>query len=429
MMTNSYDVFIAGGGLGGLISSALLSQQGKSCYLVERLPFFGGRFTTHGLDGFEIPTGAVHMIPHSYRGILGNTLLNQLSLPLEIRDTINFTTWYWANRDPVGHSRFFGIFKTFPSWKQSLLIIRKLFLRKGKISDPQMSFHNYLEKKTMDPQIFEFFNALTGFALSLDISEISVHSMYQFFHRLLSGGKAGVPIGGCKNVINKLVDYSRSHRVILNKNQQLIKLISDGEKIKQAIIRNERNGEELEIHADNFILNLGVNQVNEILEVSNLDCRLPFSPSAKGGGFAFGTSSSVLKKSTVAQFPSCKYVKGAVEPTLVSPDLAPKGKYLFLTHQIFHSNDVEKDTKLARDEILELFPMIREEDELCAHTFHRDWPVNYAAQGSDNANDSSVFDNLYFVGDGYKGNQGWFMTEGVAYGVNQVVGKVLEPSQ
>ena len=77
-MTKKYDVFIAGGGIGGLLASSLLSQQGKSCYLAERLPFFGGRFTTHNKDGFEVPTGAVHMIPHSQKGILGQTLLQKL---------------------------------------------------------------------------------------------------------------------------------------------------------------------------------------------------------------------------------------------------------------------------------------------------------------------------------------------------------------
>lgn len=428
-MTERYDIFIAGGGLGGLLTSALLSQQGKSCFLVERLPFFGGRFTTHNLDGFEIPTGAVHMIPHSRRGILGKTLMQKLSLPLEIQDTYNFTTWYWANRNPISHRRFLGIFKTFPSWKQGLLVIRKLFLRKGRIPDEYISFHDYLEEKTDDPQIFQFFNALTGFALSLDISELSVQSMYQFFNRLRTGGKSGVPIGGCKNVVDRLVNFSRSHNVSLNRNHQLINISTNGSRLTHAVIQNTRTDEETEIHANEFILNLGVNQINEILKESDHEFRLPSSPIAKGGGFMFRTDSSILKKSTVAQFPSCKYVKGAVEPSLVSPDLAPKGENLFITHQVFHSNHVEKDIKLARDEVLELFPNLREEDELCAHTFHRDWPVNYAAQGSDNDNFSTVFNNLYFVGDGFKGNQGWAMTEGVAYGVNRVARKILEPKK
>jgi phytoene dehydrogenase-like protein len=424
-MSTKYDVFIAGGGIGGLLASSLLSQQGKSCYLAERLPFFGGRFTTHSKDGFEIPTGAVHMIPHSQKGILGRTLLQKLRLPIEIIDTHNFTTWFWPNHTPISHQHFVGIYKAFPNWKQRYFIIKKLILRKETENDEFTSFHDFLLERTDDPQISQFFNAITGFALSLDISEISVKSMYQFLNRLRLSGKAGVPIGGCKEVINKLVDHSRSNNVTLKRNHQLIKVESDGSRLKHAVIQNVRTGEEKVIIADEFILNLGINQINDILKDSEQKFRLPSCPLAKGGGLIFRTKPSLLKKSTVAQFPSCKYVKGAVEPTLISPNLAPRGEHLFLTHQVFHSNQIDRDIKFARDEILSLFPSLREEDELCAHSFHRDWPVNYSAQGTDNDNFSKVFKNLYFVGDGFKGNRGWFMTEGITYGVNLVVDKIL----
>ncbi len=67
--------------LGGLLSSALLSQKGRNSYLIEKLPFFGGRFTSLKHHNFEIPTGAVHMIPHSSNGPLGQLLLQDLKLP------------------------------------------------------------------------------------------------------------------------------------------------------------------------------------------------------------------------------------------------------------------------------------------------------------------------------------------------------------
>ncbi len=424
-LTNEFDVFIAGGGLGGLLASALLTQQGKSVFLSERLPFFGGRFTTHNLDGYEIPTGAVHMIPHSQRGILGQILLRKLSIPLSIIDTENFTTWYWNNRKPFSHKSFWGIFRAFPKWKQRYFTFRKVLLNRSRIKNDSNTFYDYLSSKTEDPQIFKFFNAITGFALSLDISEIPVTTMYQFLDHLYKYGKAGVPIGGCKQVIKSLVDFSGRHNGILKRNSQLISLENTGSVISTGVVRNTKTNEEMEVKAKDFILNLGVNQTNRVLEKSNIDFRLPTPPSADGGGFAFKPKNSLLKRSTVAQFPDCEYVKGAVEPTLVSSGLAPKGSHLFLTHQVFQSKDVVTATKRARDEIFELFPSLNEEDELCVHTFHRDWPVNYTMQGTDNENISEVFPNLTFVGDGFKGSKGWFMTEGVAYGSQEVTKYIL----
>ncbi|MHA1976847.1 MAG: NAD(P)-binding protein [Candidatus Hodarchaeales archaeon] len=424
-MTQYYDVFIAGGGLGGLIASALLTQQGKSVYLSERLPFFGGRFTTHNLDGYEIPTGAVHMIPHSQRGILGQILLKKLSLPLNIVDTHNFTTWYWDNHHPVSHRRFWGILRAFPKWKQRYFIIRKLLFDRKELHDNSITFDDYLSSKTDDPQIFNFFNAFTGFALSLDISELTPATMFRFVDRLHKSGKAGVPIGGCKRVSENLVRFSRNMGGTLKNNSQLILLEKNGSELNSGVVCNTRTNEESEVKAKEFILNLGVNQINSVLEKSKFDFRLPVSPGAIGGGFVFSSKRSLLKKSTVAQFPDCKYVKGAVEPTLISPELAPKGRHLFLTHQVFRLKDVVTATKRARDEVLDLFPSLQEEDELCVHTFHRNWPVNNAMQGADNKNISDIFQNLSFVGDGFKGNTGWFMSEGVAYGAQKVVKDIL----
>ncbi len=253
--------------------------------------------------------------------------------------------------------------------------------------------------------------------------------MFRFLFRLFRSGKAGVPIGGCKRVVESLISFSRSNDAILRKNLELIELEANGSTLKSAIVKNTRTQEEIVVKAKTFILNLGVPQVNTVLESSGLHFRLPETSIARGGGFAFRSHQSLLQKSTVAQFPECKYVKGAVEPTLISPELAPKNQHLFLTHQIFHSDNLKYNIKRARDEIFALFPSLREDDELCAHTFHREWPVNHGAQGSDNNNFSSVFDNLNFVGDGFKGNSGWFMTEGVAYGTHKVVNRILSESE
>ena len=120
-MGKRYDLFIAGGGLGGLLSAAKLAKNKQKLFLAEKLPFLGGRFTSFRYRGFEIPTGAVHMIPHSRKGPLGKILLEELNLPLEIQNVENFTVWYWPERKPIRHKSFWGIFKAFPKKSQSFL--------------------------------------------------------------------------------------------------------------------------------------------------------------------------------------------------------------------------------------------------------------------------------------------------------------------
>lgn len=425
-MENRYDLFVAGGGLGGLLSAALLAQNKQKTFLAERLPFLGGRFTSFRYKGFEIPTGAVHMIPHSQKGPLGKILLEELNLPLEIQNVENYTAWYWPERTPIRHKSFWGIFKAFPKTSQRLFVIRKLLLGARKSEQYTESFHDYLEARTKDPQIFQFFNAVIGFALSLNITQISTASMFRVLKRLYERGRPGIPVGGCKAVIRSLSIYINNiEGNKLQKEYEVIKLETDGEKITTAICRDIKSKEEYEIQANEFILNLGPIQINRLLSVSKLPFKLPPAPIARGGSFCFRSKNSILGSSAVAQFPENDYIKGAIEPTTISPDLAPSGEHLLLTHQVFHSADIKKECKKAREELFLTFPQLKEEDEICVHTYHKDWPVNYASQGNDLSNFYSEIPNLYFVGDGYKGNQGWMMSEGVAYGVKKVVEKIL----
>ncbi|MFW9905797.1 MAG: FAD-dependent oxidoreductase [Candidatus Thorarchaeota archaeon] len=424
-MTEQYNQFIAGAGIGGLLSASLLAQQNQKVFLAEKLPFFGGRFTSIKHHGFEIPTGAVHMIPHASTGPLGIVLLRDLNLPLDIIENDYFTAWYWSQNKPKRHKRFWGILKAFPKASQRFFVFRKLFPSARHSNDRNESFQEFLEARTEDHQIFQFFNAIIGFALSMNISQISTATMFRFFRRLHQNGRPGVPVGGCKAVTDRLVDHARKNGSIIQKSCELIKLEMDGMKIESAVCLDRKTNEEFAISANQYLLNLGSSQVNDLLTKSHIPFRLPVMPIAKGGGFAYRSKVSILKSSVVAQFPDNKYVKGAVEPTISSPTLAPQNEHLLLTHQVFHSSDIIRDTRRARNELLETFPQLKEEDELCVHTFHKEWPVNNACQGSDLSNFSSVIPNLFFVGDGYKGNDGWMMTEGVTHGVKQVVRELL----
>ena len=69
---------VIGAGVGGLASAASLAQTQKyEVAVYERMSFAGGRFTQHDHDGFQIPTGAVHMIPHGKKGPFAKLMLGK----------------------------------------------------------------------------------------------------------------------------------------------------------------------------------------------------------------------------------------------------------------------------------------------------------------------------------------------------------------
>ncbi|MBU4373185.1 MAG: NAD(P)-binding protein, partial [Euryarchaeota archaeon] len=70
-MKDNFDAIIIGSGLGGLLSGAILAKKGYKPLILEKLSFFGGKFTSFNYYGYEIPTGAFHALPGAQYGNVG----------------------------------------------------------------------------------------------------------------------------------------------------------------------------------------------------------------------------------------------------------------------------------------------------------------------------------------------------------------------
>ncbi|WP_456322050.1 NAD(P)-binding protein, partial [Palaeococcus sp. (in: euryarchaeotes)] len=76
-------VVTVGAGLGGLLTSAFLAKEGYDVVVLEKAPYVGGRFTNLPYKGFQLSTGALHMVPHGEDGPLAH-LLKMLEANVEI---------------------------------------------------------------------------------------------------------------------------------------------------------------------------------------------------------------------------------------------------------------------------------------------------------------------------------------------------------
>jgi phytoene desaturase len=59
METQTYDIAIVGGGIGGLSAGALLANDGYKVLLTEKRDRLGGRWSTEEVEGFKLPIGAI----------------------------------------------------------------------------------------------------------------------------------------------------------------------------------------------------------------------------------------------------------------------------------------------------------------------------------------------------------------------------------
>ena len=94
-----------------------------------------------------------------------------------------------------------------------------------------------------------------------------------------------------------------------------------------------------------------------------------------------------------------------------------------ITHQYVPSSDVKSEIDKGREELYEAIPWLSDYgEEICVHSYHRNWPCNRAPQGSELPADIGI-EGIRLVGDGVK-SHGWMMIEGISSNISKVVNEI-----
>jgi phytoene dehydrogenase-like protein len=190
---------VIGAGIGGLISAAFLSEKGHKVDVYERLPFAGGRFTNIPYKGFQLSTGALHMIPHGKRGPLGK-ILKEVGAKVEIEDSRPEGEVFCREEIlSLRKSEFpLGSRMKFYKWYLMYKIFRK-----------DSSLNEFEED--VDFFTANFLRSFLGWSLSITSADIKFSKFLSIFRNTEKFGGPGIPIGGCKSIIDALVDVIKSN--------------------------------------------------------------------------------------------------------------------------------------------------------------------------------------------------------------------------
>ncbi|MFW9994410.1 MAG: NAD(P)-binding protein [Candidatus Odinarchaeota archaeon] len=418
---------VIGSGLGGLLIGALLAKNGFKPLIFEKLAFAGGRFTSHNYQGYAVPTGAVHMLPFGVKGSVAKIIRDELDLNIALHPTDRFTSWLWPNEQKERyHQKFLAAVKVLPSlrdrWK-----LAKLITGRNKFEKAVSPLSVFLDENGAGLRLVEFFKAIAGFALSLNLDEILAKDMYHFLEKQFHLGRPAIPAGGCRAVTERLVGYIGSHGGKIFLKSPVTEINAEEEENNRFRITNlviNLNGEEeLEFQPEFVISNAGQKLTAELsrgpgfLSAGNDG----FQPAA-GFGLVFGLEKPLLGHTGITLTPGNENLCGVIEPSHADPSLAPSGHHLFISHHpLVPGLSLERNIKLGREEIHSTFPRLdKVGTELAVHSFHSDWPVNRVRQGSSLPGKEETCNNLFFVGDGNR-SLGDIMTEGVAGGVLKVI--------
>ncbi|MHC1572295.1 MAG: phytoene desaturase family protein [Methanosarcinales archaeon] len=416
-------VGVIGAGIGGLLVGAKLSRMGCDVEIYERLPFAGGRFTNIEYRGYQLSTGALHMIPHGERGPLGR-MLAELGARVEIVPSKPSATI----RIPRGNSfedlEFSEFISRLGFWKG--LMYRLLILEACLSIGTGSSFRDWIARRLSDEGVAKLADSSCGWALSVTSGEVSASEGVSIIANILRYGGSGVPMGGCRSVVNALIQVIEESggRIYTNKKVDGI-LVEDctaeslcigGEDITYDLIISDLGHRETQrlIRGDGHIGCSGVKRYEE--EVASMH---PTS----GVKINIGSSESLVDHTGILLTPYAERVNGLNQVTNVDPSLAPPGKHLIMAHMAMRGNDPEEEVRLGLEDLEMLFPNA-EYEVLMVQTYRDGWPVNRCAPGEDIGN-RTPYDRLFVVGDGAKG-RGGIEVDGIALGVNETVEAITQ---
>ncbi|MFZ2498609.1 MAG: phytoene desaturase family protein [Methanosarcina sp.] len=420
---------VIGAGLGGLLSAARLSQAGYQVDVFERLPITGGRFTNLNYKGFQVSSGAFHILPHGPSGPLAQ-LLNEVQADVKIvRSSQTVVRVPLKQGDPDYGKGFkdisFTDFATLLSYKERLKIAL-LIVSTRKNRPAGSTLQAWLRTQFKDEWLVKFADSFCGWALSLRSDEVSVEEVFEIIENMYRFGGPGVPMGGCKGVIDSLERVIAVNGGKIYTKTEVSKILVENGRASGVIVGDKTH------EANLIISNLGhaatASLCSEVLSGDRYSGYLrmleTLKPSA-GIKICLAADEPLVGNSGVLLTPYAKRVNGIDEVTQVDPKLAPPGKHLTMSHQHVAPENVknlDSEIELGLKDLKEIFPG-KKYEVLLIQSYHDDWPVNRAASGTDPGNETPI-PELYVVGDGAKG-KGGIEVEGVALGVAATMKKIL----
>ena len=433
---------VIGAGVGGLSSAAKMAQSGDfEVTVYERMSFAGGRFTQHDHDGYQIPTGAVHMIPHGKKGPFADLILGKRSkggLDLGRHGVEFLPTTHFACRLKDGrYQSANSVYGTLPWFTaRDTLNLPRLLAKGAKQpwADETVDGRTWLRRYFSD-EFVDFVDAFSNFAVSLRFEQMPASTVVRILQNSFWSDRPHIPKGGCKGVIDGLRADLRENGAKLWLTHEITEILpgdaEEGTKEHRFFVGVRRRGRDAAswVGADSIIHNGGhpnlLKALSDDFEVADGIRKQIANTQAVGGiGFCFALDDDIpVRSSGVTMLPNLERVGGFVIPTFSDPSLAPEGKHLMITHQFVPDPSVKSEIGKGREDLYEAIPWLADHgEEICVHTYHRNWPCNRAPQGAELPMDIGV-EGIRLVGDGVKGH-GWMMVEGIAANLHQAVDEI-----
>lgn len=396
---------IIGAGLGGLLAGAALAKK-YDVDVYERLDIYGGRFTNLPYRGFQLTTGALHMVPEGPTGPLAG-LLERVGADVRIVRTRPEGRIMGRDNRQVDFFDFREVLSPRARSRIPALMARMLVQKKGTVSDMVGG----------DPEWVALADSCCGWALSTLAEGTPAAEASAIIRHVIGGGPGhyntpGIPMGGCGAVVDALARVIENGGGAIHLGAKVDSVTVDGGRARGVAVGGEKRPADIVISDIGHRLTAGLYDAGRASP--KYAALLPKLQPSAGVKICLAAEEPLVGHPGVLFTPYARRVNGVNEVTHVDPSLAPEGMHLTMSHQALRSTDVQAEIELGLQDLRDLFPG-KKYSVLLAQAYRGDLPVNRIAAGFDPGNLTPVR-GLYVVGDGAKA-PGYIEVEGVAAGV------------
>jgi phytoene dehydrogenase-like protein len=427
----AYDAVVVGAGLGGLLAAALIAKKGGSVLVLERMRYVGGRFTTVDQDGCDITTGALHMAPHGGGGPLAR-VVRELGLSFEIVPRDLMASFYFRGQH-VLWNRSWDVMRLFgPQGRLDLLKITALLsLPFASARAEAQPFSEWLTTQTSDRSLHLFFESFIQFAVSVQSHQIAYGEMRAIHQNVLRCGMPGIPVGGCRSLVQTLADFITEHQGDIRTGVEVVRIVTDdsADRVYGVEFRDRHSRERVEIQVPLVVSDAGPEATRQMLHGAGRRALgdTPQLKKAAGLKLHIVSDKSLIPHNGIMLCLDTRRVSGMVEVSRSVPSVVPAGMHMIDTFQVMRGDSLTEERDLAIADLREIFG-----DDFDRHcrivrtsAFRSRWPVNQARQGVDlrDLHGQEPIPGLLMVGDAYK-PKGFIMVEGVAAGVTRLAARL-----
>ena len=332
------DAIIIGAGVGGLCAAARLVAAGRKVIVLEKTRYLGGRCSHRKRDGFTLTTGAI-MIPMGENSAIRQAF-DAVAAPMDMVETTGRMRYRLSHGDfdlPKTNGGLLSVIefafegdangaaKLFRHFRDALSVA---------VPDEHETFLDWLKRHTENKAVKNLFQGFCAALMGTNLHEIPAAEFFRFLSKSSQGSRFGLATQGNGSLMESLAEAIKEQGAEIRRRTSCRGILVEGGRAVGVAVHSSRGGEEI-LYADHVLSNAGPRRTisltgddslfdgpyRERLEAAPYEAPIIHYSFACDEPLIDGFDGSLV-------FGNTRNLIYLEIPSIISPGLAPPGKFL-----------------------------------------------------------------------------------------------------